>query len=327
MGAYHAESLARRIPGVRLAAIADPAPGRAERLAAQLGCDRATLDYRSVLDDPSVDGIVIAVPARYHAQIIIAAAEAGKAVFCEKPITHDLAEADRAIDAAHTAGVPLQIGFQRRFAAGYVAAHDLVARGELGTPQLLRSLTRDPELEQPERVAPWAVFLETLIHDFDVVRWLSAAEPLEVFATADALVRPDLKDRGLLDTAVATVRFSNGALATVDASFRAVYGYDVRAEVFGSAGMALIDDPRPVGMTHYGSSGMRTAHARTFLTRFGGAYTAELAHFAECVRSGRAPAVTGADGRAALAIARAAIRSCETGRSVRIAEIDPARAN
>lgn len=322
MGSHHAESLAQRVHTARLVGIADPLDGVAQKLASRLDCARWTVDYHELLGDPLVEAVVVATPARFHAEAIAAAAEAGKAVFCEKPLAHSLADADRAIAAARSAGVPLQIGFQRRFDVAYRRAHELVEKGELGQIQLLRSITRDPELEHPERVPPWAVFLETLVHDFDVLRYLAGgAEPVEVFAMADALVLPDWKARGLLDTAVVTIRFDSGALATVDSSFQAVYGYDVRAEVFGSAGMASVGDASPIRLVHHSPSGSSTPRPRWFVDLFGDAYTAELADFVECVRSGCPPRVTGQDGRAALAMALAAIRSVETGSAVRIADI------
>jgi myo-inositol 2-dehydrogenase/D-chiro-inositol 1-dehydrogenase len=314
MGAFHAESLARRVPGARLAAVADPAPGVAERVAAALGCPTATTDPAAVFADPAVLGVVIAAPARLHAGLVEAAARTGKAVFCEKPMATTLADADRAIAATRAAGVPLQVGFQRRFDRSFRAAHDLIASGGIGTPQLMRSLTRDPDLEtEPDRIPPGTIFLETLIHDFDVLNWFNpGATATEVYAVADALVRPDWKDRGLLDTATTLVRFDNGAIATAEASFRAVYGYDVRAEVFGSGGMTTVGDLGRTTMAAATASGLVRAISPTNLDLFHDAYVAELAAFVECVRSGNVPAVTGTDARAALAIALAAMRSDET---------------
>ncbi|MBV9173174.1 MAG: Gfo/Idh/MocA family oxidoreductase [Chloroflexi bacterium] len=322
MGSHHAETLAHHVPGARLIGIADPLPGLAERRAATLRDTRWRLDYRDLLSDPEVDAVVIATPGPFHADAIVAAANAGKAVFCEKPIAHTLADADRAITATRAARVQLQVGFQRRFDPNFFRAHQIVERGELGDVQVLRSLTRDPKLQQPERVPAWGVFLETLIHDFDVLRFLSGgAEPVEVFAMADALILPDWKSRGLLDTAVVTLRYDSGAFATADASFQAVYGYDVRAEVFGSAGMVNVGDASPVRMVHHSPAGSSTPRPNWFLDVFAEAYTAELVDFAESVRTGREPRCTGEDGRAALAIARAAIRSVETGKSVKLAEL------
>jgi myo-inositol 2-dehydrogenase/D-chiro-inositol 1-dehydrogenase len=332
MGAHHAENLARRFPGARLVGLADPLPGVAERQAARLGCSHWTLDYQHLLGDPAVEAVIIATPAHFHAEAIVAAAQAGKAVFCEKPIAHDLADADRSIAATRHARVPLQIGFQRRFDPAFARARELVDSGGLGRIQLLRSLTRDPSLDEPERVPPGAIFRETLIHDFDVLRFLAGgAEPVEVYAMADALVRPDWKSRSLLDSAVVTLRYDSGAMATADASFQAVYGYDVRAEVFGSEGMASVGESSPINLVHHNRSGSTRPRLNWFIDVFGEAYAAELAHFVARVRnrtraeiSGHAePEANGEDGRAALVLALAAIRSVETGQPVRIAEITP----
>jgi myo-inositol 2-dehydrogenase/D-chiro-inositol 1-dehydrogenase len=321
IGTFHGETLARRLPGARLAGVADPSPGAAERLAGRLGAGHATTDPAALLADPAVEAVVIAAPARAHADLVQAAARAGKAVFCEKPMAVTLADAARAAAAARAAGVPLQVGFNRRFDRSFRAAHDLVATGGVGTPQLLRSLTRDPGLADPSRVPPWTIFLETLIHDFDALRYLNpGAEAVEVHAVADALVRPDYKDRGLLDTAVVLVRFDNGAIATAEASFQAVYGYDVRGEVFGSGGMVTAGDLRQTSMTFHGAQGVVSQAWQRNVDLFHDAYVAELAEFVACVRTGAAPAATGDDARAALAIALAAVRSVERGRPVRLEE-------
>jgi myo-inositol 2-dehydrogenase/D-chiro-inositol 1-dehydrogenase len=323
IGAFHGETLAQRLPDARLAAIADPAPGAAERLAGRLGCGRTTTDPAELIADPGVEAVVIAAPARFHADLVEAAARAGKAVFCEKPMALTLADADRAIAAAGKAGVPLQVGFNRRFDRSFRAARDLVVAGGLGTPQLLRSLTRDPELADPSRIPPWTIFLETLIHDFDALRYLNpGAEAVDVYAVADALVRPDWRDRGLLDTAVVLVRFDNGAIATAEANFQAVYGYDIRGEVFGSAGMVTAGDIRRTTMTFYGAEGVVSEAWKRNIDLFHDAYTAQLADFVRCVRTEATPESTGEDARAALAIALAAIRSVETGRPVPLDEIE-----
>jgi myo-inositol 2-dehydrogenase / D-chiro-inositol 1-dehydrogenase len=324
IGSFHGESLARRVPRATLASVADPAPGVAERLAASLGCPQAILESAELLADPSIQAVVVAAPPSVHADLIETAAGVGKAVFCEKPMGLTLDDADRAIKAARTAGVPLQVGFNRRFATDFRAAHDLVASGQLGEPQLLRSLTRDPELADPSIIKPWTIFLETLIHDFDTLLWLNlGARAVEVYAMADALVRPDWKDRGLLDTAMVMVRFDNGAMATAEASFQAVYGYHVRGEVFGSAGMVTAGDVRRMrSTTFYGEKGVVHDTVRRNVDLFHDAYTGELAHFVDCVRNGTGPDCTGEDARAALAIALAAIESVRTGRPVRREEVE-----
>ncbi|WP_433380335.1 Gfo/Idh/MocA family oxidoreductase [Actinoplanes sp. CA-142083] len=316
MGSFHGRTLSQRLPGASLVAVADPAPG-----AGDLGASRVYTDPAQVWADSEIDAVVIAAPARFHTELIVAAAAAGKHVFCEKPMALTLTDADRAIDACRTAGVHLQIGFNRRFAPDWAAARALIDAGSVGTPRLLRSLTRDPGGFDPSRVAPGTIFLETLIHDFDTLRFLNpAASAVEVYATADALVEPAWRDRGLLDTAVVTVRFDNGAIGIAEACFEASYGYDVRGEVLGAAGMATMGDGRRTGMTFSGADGRTVETSRSDQELFGMAYAAELAAFAESIRTGVPPAVTGEDGRAALAIALAAAESASTGRPAAVAK-------
>lgn len=236
IGTCHATLLTRHVPGAALVAVADPRPDAAQALATGFGC-RAITDAAELFADPEIEAVVITASADAHAGLVVGAAAAGKAVFCEKPMGLTLAEVTRGIEAAEAAGVTLQIGFNRRFALDFAKSRRLVVAGEVGTPQLMRSLTRDPGLAKPRRRAPWTIFLQTLIHDFDTLLWLNPdAEPVGVFATADALVAPEFKDAGLLDTAVVVITFDNGAIAVAEASFSASYGYDVRAEVLGSRG-------------------------------------------------------------------------------------------
>src|SRR3954454_1928922 len=324
MGSFHAETLARRLPGARLAAVADAAPGAADRLVGAVGAGRGYRDAAQLWDDPDVDAVVIATPARTHADLVVAATGAGKAVFCEKPMAVTLADADRAIDAARAAGVVLQVGFNRRFAPDWAAARQLTDSGAMGTPRLLRSLTRDPGGFDPARLLPDTIFLETLIHDFDTLRFLNpGAEPVEVFATGGALFEPEWADRGLLDTAVVVVRFDNGARAVAEACFEAAYGYDVRGEVLSSGGMAVMGDGRRTGMAFSSATGRVVQTVRGDQELFGDAYTAELAAFVEAVRSGTPAPVTGEDARGALAIALAAAGSVRAVRPVRLDEVDP----
>jgi myo-inositol 2-dehydrogenase / D-chiro-inositol 1-dehydrogenase len=323
MGAFHGETLARRLPGARLVAVADAAPRAADRLVGVLGAGRPYDDVAQLWEDPAVEAVVIATPARTHADLVVAAATAGRHVFCEKPMAVTLPDSDRAIDAARAAGVVLQVGFNRRFAPDWAAARGLIDDGRLGTPRQLRSLTRDPGGFDPARVLPDTIFLETLIHDFDTLRFLNpGAQAVEVHAVADALVEPQWRDRGLLDTAVVVVRFDNGAMGVAEACFEAAYGYDVRGEVLGSGGMAQMGDGRRTGLVGSDASGRSVATARGDQELFAGAYTAELAAFTDTVRSGVTPPVTGEDARAALAIALAAAESVRAGRPVRLDEVE-----
>ncbi|WP_306370056.1 Gfo/Idh/MocA family oxidoreductase [Nocardiopsis sp. CC223A] len=325
IGANHAELLARHVPGVRLAAVGDVSLKAAEELAARLGAPVATADPHEVIGRPEIDGVIITAPAREHTALVVAAAEAGRHVFVEKPMAVTLADADRAIRAAERAGTVLQVGFNRRFSPGFAAAGAAIDRGEIGTPHLMRSLTRDPGpfTADPARIPPWTIFLETLIHDFDTLCRLNpTAAPVRVHAVADALIRPDARPSGHLDTAVVTISFDNGAIATAEASFSALYGYDVRAEVFGSRGMVTMGDGRSTDMTLHGADGIRIDTSRRDTDLMRPAYLAELTAFADAVRTGSPAPVGGRDARTALSIALAAVRSVQEGRPVEITEVD-----
>ncbi|HET7476325.1 MAG TPA: Gfo/Idh/MocA family oxidoreductase [Dermatophilaceae bacterium] len=322
IGTSHATLLARHVPGVELVVVADPRPGVADALAAVLGC-RAATDPAELFEDRGVDAVVVTASADAHAGLVVAAAAAGKAVFCEKPMGLTLEEIDRGVAAARAGGVALQVGFNRRFSADFAAAHRLVVDGAVGTPQLMRSLTRDPGLANPGGVPPWTIFLQTLIHDFDTLLWLNpGAQPVSVYATADALVAPDYKDAGLLDTAVVVITFDNGAIAVAEASFAAAYGYDVRGEVFGSVGMVSMGDGARSSLVHSTSTGRHVDTVRGDVELFRDAYIAEFVEFVAAVREGRAPAVTGADARRALTLALASIESITTGAPVQVEKVD-----
>jgi myo-inositol 2-dehydrogenase/D-chiro-inositol 1-dehydrogenase len=323
IGTSHATLLARHVPGAKLLAVADPQPGAAQALAGSLGC-RALTGTAELFADPDVEAVIIAAASPAHADLVTAAAAAGKAVFCEKPMGLTIGEIDRGIAAARAAGVALQVGFNRRFAPDFAAAHQLITAGAIGTPQLMRSLTRDPGLANPAAVPPGTIFTQTLIHDFDTLLWLNpGAKPVTVHATADALVAPEFKDAGLLDTAVVVIHFDNGAIAVAEASFAAAYGYDVRGEVFGSAGMVTMGETARSSLVHYTAAGRHADTVRGDVELFRDAYTAEFTEFANAVREGRAPAVTGEDARRALLVALACIESVKTATPVLVDKVDP----
>lgn len=320
IGVHHATALARHVPGADLVAIADANPEPARWLETELATPAVTIPQ--MLADESVEAVVITASSVAHAQLIQAAAAAGKSVFCEKPMGMSLTEIDAATSACARAGVTLQVGFNRRFASDFRAAHDVITRGGIGSVHALRSVTRDPGLADPGAVAPWTIFTQTLIHDFDVLNWLNPdAHAVEVHAFADALVAPDFKSAGLLDTAVVTIRFDNGALATAEASFSAAYGYDVRGEVFGSGGMVTIGSPAPQTMWHWTRSGVTRTTVQSDTELMHQAYVSELADFCISVRQATPAAVGGADARAAFSIALAAIASVERSGPIRLDDV------
>jgi myo-inositol 2-dehydrogenase / D-chiro-inositol 1-dehydrogenase len=326
IGTHHATALARHVPDAELVVVADPFGDAAARLAGPLGAD-STTDIDEALADERVEAVAITSTSTAHADLVQRAAAAGKAVWCEKPMAMTLAEADAAIAACEQAAVELQVGFNRRFSPDFAAAHAVVAAGGIGTPQLLRSLTRDPGLADPGAVPPWTIFTQTLIHDFDMLLWFNpGSRPVEVHAYADALVAPGFKDAGLLDTAVVAIRFDNGAIATAEASFSAAYGYDVRGEFFGSTGMVTAGTPAHLSTTHWTTAGMAQPTSRRDTELMRDSYRAELEAFCRVVRAAEPCPVTGADARAALEVALAAVASVKQGAPVRLGSSEVAHA-
>lgn len=330
IGAFHARTVAEHLNGAALHVVADPAPGRAAALAAELGCPNSTEDIADVFADEEVDAVIIAAPSTVHASLIAQAAAAGKHIFCEKPTAHSLTELDAALEAVQRAQVVLQVGFNRRFSKDFARAAEQISGGAIGTPQLMRSLTRDPQvadgLPGAEKIRTHVIFTETLIHDFDTLNWLNpGAEVTEVHVMADALVAPELRENGLLDTAVVTMRYSNGAIAVAEANFSASYGYDVRGEVFGSSGMVQAGHPAQLSTATFDAQGEHRPTERLNIELFADAYRDQLAVFARKVRGLRdgtpdadLAAPGGNDGRAALAVALAALESVESGLPVRL---------
>ncbi|WP_342605483.1 Gfo/Idh/MocA family oxidoreductase [Peribacillus sp. FSL E2-0159] len=320
MGAFHGETLAYRLPQTKLYAVAAPAPGAAEKFINQLDINaKAYTDPMELIQDPEIDAVVIASPARTHASHVLAAIKQGKAVFCEKPMAVNLKEANEIVQASEKSNILVQVGFNRRFEKGFKAAHEEIVSGKIGMPQLLKSTTRDPKLNRAESIPEWAIFLETLIHDFDALMYLNpGAKPVEVYAVADALIRPDLKCNGLLDTAVVTIKFDNGAIATAEANFQAVYGYDVRAEVFGSEGMLTAGGIRESSMTRYNHNGVSFNTCRYDQDLLFDAYIAELRGFVDCVIHNKPALVTAEDARWSLKIALASIESVRRNSPIKL---------
>jgi len=238
IGKLHAEHLVYRIPDARVAAISDILPEAAQQCAARLGIPHAYADHRAILDDETIDAVVICSSTNTHAQMIEEAAAAGKQIFCEKPIDFSLERIDRALAAVERAGVKLQIGFNRRFDANFARIHAAVANGQIGDPHILRITSRDPAPPPISYIeVSGGIFLDMTIHDFDMARFLIGSEVEEVYAAGAVSVDPAIGKAGDIDTAVITLKFANGCLGTIDNSRQAVYGYDQRVEVFGSRGM------------------------------------------------------------------------------------------
>lgn len=324
IGQIHARNIATRIPGARLAALYDPRPGVAEELGGQLGGTNVHGSEEALLADPAVDAVVICSSTDTHARLVEAAAAAGRPIFCEKPISIDLDTVDRALEAVARADVPLQIGFNRRFDPNFREVRRAVEAGEIGNPEILRITSRDPSPPPLDYIAvSGGLFFDMTIHDFDMARYQTGAEPRSIYAVAGVRVDPRIGEAGDVDTAIVTIEFDNGVYCTIDNSRRAAYGYDQRLEFFGSKGMARAENDRPHRTTLSDESGVHSAlPLHFFLERYQTSFLAELQSFVEALDGGRAPEVGGIDGRVPVLMARAANRSVAERRPVSLEEVD-----
>ncbi len=324
IGTHHATTIHREVPGLDLVLLADPADGVAQRLADDLGVPAATADPMAAATSSDVDAVVITTPARTHVDLVSAALDAGKHVFCEKPLALTLEDNDRVTKQATEAGLVLQVGFNRRYDPGFAAARKAIEAGQIGDVQLMRSVTRDPGpfKADPTKVPAWTIFYETLIHDFDLLNFFNpGATATSVYARVDALVAPEFRDAGFLDTALVSIRYDNGALATAEANFSALYGYDVRGEAFGNKGMVTAGDARLTSMTAFLADGVAAATGRSDTELMHSSYLGEFLAFADAACDPSSPYPTGLDNRRSLEIALACIRSVEEGRPVELSEV------
>ncbi|HET9315673.1 MAG TPA: inositol 2-dehydrogenase [Vicinamibacteria bacterium] len=318
LGQVYARDLAARIPETRLVAVADPAAGVASAAAEAYDVARWSTDSQAVIDDPDVDAVVIVSPTHTHRDLVVAAAERGKTIFCEKPPALSLDETRAMKDALARSGVFFQMGFMRRFDAGYAAAKKRLTEGAIGTAVLFKSTSRDPyrtTLEYADPRSSGGMILDMGIHDFDLARFFMG-EVRTVHAIGGTLAYPELNSVGDLDNAVVSLVFADGRLGMVDLSRNGIYGYDISTELLGTEGTLRIGYLRETPL--YVMKKNQIAHDTVphFMERFAGAYTAQLQDFAQNVLQGRPAPVTIEDGLAALRIAVAARESQRTGRPV-----------
>ena len=319
IGALHARHLAGAVEGARLVRVVDPDLAAAERAA--LGGAAFGDDFGAALRDGSVDALVIASPTQEHAAQLEAAAAAGKAVFCEKPVADGLAETVRALTAVERAGVPFQIGFNRRFDPAYAEVARATHAGEIGRVELFRSQSSDPGPAPEAYIAASAGFFrDSVIHDIDTARFV-AGEVDRVTALARVMVDPVYARYGDVDTSVITLEFASGSLGVLMNSRRTVYGHDLRVEVHGATGKLVAEDERATKVWRYGPGGPRGDYYHHFLDRFRDAYRRELQAFVDAVRAGRTPAPGRSDAIESLRVADAAVLSLHEGRPVRVAEV------
>ncbi|MEF3303837.1 inositol 2-dehydrogenase [Paenibacillus sp. GYB003] len=322
IGKIHADNLLR-LPAVRVAAVSDIDAGPELRSwAAARGIGRVCGSGDDVVSDPAIDAVFICSPTDTHAPLIKLAAASGKHIFCEKPVSMNIARTSEAVEAARQAGVRLQVGFNRRFDRNFMRVRDHVRGGTVGEPHIVKITSRDPG-PPPERYvkSSGGMFMDMLIHDFDMARFVTGCEVEEVFAQGGVLIDPMFAAHGDVDTAIVTLRFAGGALGVIDASRRAAYGYDQRLEVFGSKGSVTVGNDYPNTAEVSTAAGVsRDKPLHFFLERYMAAYAEEARQFVDGLLRGDPLPVDGDDALRAEAIALAAARSVRLGRPVKVAE-------
>jgi myo-inositol 2-dehydrogenase/D-chiro-inositol 1-dehydrogenase len=320
IGRIHAANLARQVEGAQLVAIADLDHAAAGALADRLRVPTVTTDYTELLGRDDIDAVVVCTPTSTHYDMLLASVAAGKAIFTEKPIDLELARIDAINAAVAERGVPMMVGFQRRYDPDFARVRAMVEAGAVGAVHVVRITSRDAVPPHRSFIATsGGIFLDMTVHDLDMVRFVTGREIVGVYARASVLVDPMFAEEGDWDTAVLTLTLEGGVLATIDNSRSAVYGQDQRVEVFGSSGVVAATNHAVDRVTSADQAGAHAARLMAFFPeRYADAYRLEMQAFADAVLAGRPMPVTGEDGRRATALAVAATRSARENRYVPI---------
>ena len=319
IGKMHTENILSHIPDVFLKAVADPKLD--ESWAAKMGIPVRSLDEYTILNDTEIEAVVIATSSTAHVALICAAASVGKQIFCEKPVAFRPEAINEAISAVKSAGVKLQVGFNRRFDPDFAAVKEAVASGKIGTPHIIRITNRDPIRPDPAYIPDsGGLFMDFSIHDFDTARFMSDSEVEEVYAMGAVLIDPEIERLGDIDTALITLKLTNGALCIIDDSRETNYGYDQQVEVFGSKGSISARNTTPTNTVWSTAKGVFTDKPYySFVERYEAAYIAELRAFFASVRDRTPTQVSGEDTLAAVRIARAVQQSYKQNKPVKVA--------
>ncbi|AHG76810.1 inositol 2-dehydrogenase [Mannheimia varigena] len=324
IGRVHSESISKYVKGAEIKAISDVRiTDELTTWAKSMGISHVYDDYKQILQDPEIDAVLVCSSTNTHAPISIEAAQAGKHVFCEKPVDADPAKIHEVLAAVEKAGVKFQVGFNRRFDHNFKAIKDRVAAGDIGEPHVIRVTSRDPDAPPIEYVkVSGGMFFDMTIHDFDMIRYLSGSEVEEVFAVGTVLVNPEIGKAGDIDTAVITLKLKNGAIGVIDNSRKAAYGYDQRAEVFGSKGAIHITNDTGSTAVFSGENGVIAEKPKYFfLERYMQSFADEISCFVDSVVNDKPTLVNGNDGLQPVLIALAAKKSLEENRPVKLSEV------
>ena len=320
IGQVHAKSITYHIPQAEIVAISDIYVEGAKKVAEELGIPNYYEDYHEILNNPEIDAVLICSSTDTHADIAIESANAGKHIFCEKPVDLTVDKIKAVINAVDKAGVKLQIGFNRRYDHNFAYIKDLANKGKLGELQTIKITSRDPEPPPISYVkVSGGIFLDMTVHDFDMARFIGG-EVEEVYANATVMVDPAIGEAGDVDTALVALKFKSGA---IDNCRKACYGYDQRLEVFGSAGQASAGNDTPTNVSYINEDGNQSDKPLYFfLERYMKSFTDEMTEFIDCVVNDKPTRTTVNDGLEALRLGLAAKLSVAEHRPVKLSEIE-----
>jgi len=324
IGRVHVESIRTQVADAAVKVLVDPFMNeQTAEWAKQMGVERVTKDYKEILADSAIDAVLICSSTDTHASISIEAIEAGKHVFCEKPVDHDIQKIKQVQAALREHPVKYQVGFNRRFDHNFAAVRNAVAEGRIGDPHIIRITSRDPEPPSADYIkVSGGMFLDMTIHDFDMARFLAGCNAEEIYVEAAVLVDPAIGETGDVDTAVITMKMENGSLVTIDNSRKAVYGYDQRVEVFGSKGMVNVSNDTVSSAVVSSADGVTAEKPLYFfLERYMQAYAGEIKSFVQAIEQDGDTAVGIIDGLESVRMGLAAKKSLEEHRPVGLSEI------
>lgn len=324
IGKVHITSIATRVKDAVVKSVADPFMNdETAAWAKAMGAQVVTKDYKEILADPEITAVLICSSTDTHSPISVEAIKAGKHVFCEKPIDHDIEKIQQVIEALEGTNLKYQVGFNRRFDHNYEAVQRAVAEGKIGKPEIIKITSRDPEPPSIDYVkVSGGMFLDMTIHDFDMARFLAGCDAEEVYVQGANLVDPAIGEAGDVDTAVITMKMENGAIVVIDNSRRSAYGYDQRAEVFGSEGMVACENDSQSKAVLSNADGVTAEKPLFFfLERYMDAYGKEVSMFIDAIVNDKEAPLNVYDGLKPVLMGLAAKKSYEEHRPVKISEI------
>lgn len=321
IGRLHIENIKRYFSDrVEIKGVADIYVDNVREFLESLGIENLYRDHRAILEDKEIEAVLICSPTDTHSQYIIDSAKEKKHIFCEKPIDFDIDRINLALNEVKKSGVKLQIGFQRRYDPHFRKLKEAIREGKIGNLHILKITSRDPEPPPLDYIkVSGGIFLDMTIHDFDMARFLTDSEVVEVYTIGDTFINPEIRKYDDIDTAITLLKFENGVLGVIDNSRKAVYGYDQRIEVFGSKGSIIVENELNSNLVYMNENGISKDKSKHFfMERYKDAYIEELRDFFDAIIKDREVSVGGKDGLEAVLIGLAAKKSYLEGKPVKV---------